>query len=59
MAINFEKMTAEIDLMKNNKCYVIKDGRLIEHDLPDYGETVIVTHNSKVTMLETKTKRQV
>ena len=59
MAINIEKMTAEIDLMKNNTCYVVKNGQLIEHDLPAYGETVIVTLGGKVDRLETTVKRKV
>ena len=59
MAANIEKMTAEIDLMNNKKIYVVKDGLLIEHDLPDYGETLIVTLGGKVDRLETTVKRKV
>ncbi|MCQ6275768.1 DUF3954 domain-containing protein [Bacillus sp. V3B] len=59
MAIDAAKMTAEIDLMKNNKLYVIKDGKIIEHDLPDYGETAIVTLGGKVDRIETTVKRKV
>lgn len=59
MTIDTEKMTAEIDLMKNNTIYLIKDGRLIEHELPEYGETVIVTHDGKAKRIETKTNRAV
>lgn len=59
MKTNSDKMTAEIDLMDTKKIYVAKDGQLIEHDLPDYGEVNITIHNGKVTMLETKVKRQV
>jgi hypothetical protein len=57
--INLEKMTAEVDLMNNKKIYLIKDGQLIEHDLPEYGETVIVTLGGKVDRLETTVKRKV
>ncbi|MDF2792206.1 MAG: hypothetical protein K0S80_5308 [Neobacillus sp.] len=57
--INIEKMTAEVDLMNNKKIYVVKDGQLIEHDLPDYGETLIVTLGGKVDRLETTVKRKV
>ncbi|MDR4950451.1 hypothetical protein [Neobacillus cucumis] len=32
MAVNFEKMTAEIDIMDNSKIYVVKDGQLIVDD---------------------------
>ena len=56
---NIEKMTAEIDLMNNKKIYVVKDGRLIEHDLPEYGETVVITLGGKVDRLETTVKRKV
>jgi hypothetical protein len=34
-----EKIIAEIDLMSNKKMYVVRDGQLIEHELPKYGET--------------------
>ena len=56
---NIEKMTAEIDLMNNKKIYVVKDGRLIEHVLPEYGETVVITLGGKVDRLETTVKRKV
>lgn len=59
MTVNIEKMTAEIDLMDNTKMYVVKDGQLIEHDLPKFGETVIVTLGGKVDRLETTVKRKV
>lgn len=59
MNANIEKMTAEIDLMNNKKIYVVKDGRLIEHDLPEYGETVVITLGGKVDRLETTVKRKV
>jgi hypothetical protein len=57
--VNTEKITAEIDLMNNKKIYVVKDGKLIPHDLPDYGETVIVTLGGKVDRLETTVKRKI
>jgi hypothetical protein len=38
---------------------VLKDGKIIEHDLPDYAETVIVTLGGKVDRLETRVKRKV
>lgn len=53
------KMTAEVDLMNDKKMYVVKDGKLIEHDLPDYGETVIITLGGKVDRLETTVKRKI
>ncbi|MEH7236772.1 DUF3954 domain-containing protein [Bacillus sp. JJ1562] len=54
-----QKMTAQIDLMNNKKVYVVKDGQLIEHDLPDYGEILVVTLGGKVDRLETTVKRKV
>lgn len=59
MKIDVEKMTAEIDLMDNKKMYVVKDGRLIEHELPDYGETVVITIGGKIDRFETTVKKKV
>lgn len=53
------KTTAEINLQDNTKLYVVKDGELVEHDLPEYGEVVVVTMGGKVDRLETSTKRKV
>ncbi|MFJ5750094.1 DUF3954 domain-containing protein [Peribacillus frigoritolerans] len=53
------KIIAEVDLMDNNKMYMVKDGQLIEFDLPTFGETVIVTLGGKVDRLETTVKRKV
>lgn len=53
------EMTAEIDLMNDKKMYVVKNGKLIEHDLPDYGETRVITIGGKVDRLETTIKRKV
>jgi hypothetical protein len=55
MKIDMEKMTAEIDLMSNKTMYVVKDGQLIEHELPDYGETM----GGKVDHLEITQKRKI
>lgn len=57
--INTVRKYAEIDLMNNKKIYVVKDGQLIEHDLPEYGETLIVSLGGKVDRLETTVKRKV
>ncbi|MGY3717045.1 DUF3954 domain-containing protein [Sutcliffiella cohnii] len=54
-----EKLKAEIDLTNNKKLYVIKDGRLIEHDLPDYGEISVVVLGGKVDRLETKISKKI
>ncbi|PAD69917.1 DUF3954 domain-containing protein [Bacillus sp. 7586-K] len=59
MGVVSVKMTAEVDLMNDKKMYVVKDGKLIEHDLPDYGETVIITLGGKVDRLETTVKKKV
>ncbi len=59
MKIDYEKMTAEIDLMSNKTMYVVKDGQLIPHELPDYGETVVITMGGKVDRLETTQKRKI
>lgn len=52
-------MIAEIDLMNDKKMYVVKEGKLIEHDLPEYGETVIITLGGKVDRLETTVKKKI
>ncbi|UYT83908.1 DUF3954 domain-containing protein [Priestia megaterium] len=59
MNVDTEKMIAEIDLMNNKKMYVVKDGQLIEHDLPDYGEVVITMISGKTAFIDTKVKRKV
>ncbi|WEA46834.1 DUF3954 domain-containing protein [Priestia aryabhattai] len=58
MSVNTEKMTAEIDLMNNKKMYVVKDGQLIEHELPDYGEVVVTMISGKTAFIDTKVKRK-
>ncbi len=37
----------------------MKDDQLIPHELPDYGETVVITMGGKVDRLETTQKRKV
>ena len=59
MSVNTEKMTAEIDLMDNKKMYVVKNGQLIEHDLPDYGEVIVTMISGKTAFIDTKIKRKV
>jgi hypothetical protein len=41
-------MTAEIDLMNEKLMYVVKCGRLIAHELPDYDQTIVVTMGGQV-----------
>jgi hypothetical protein len=53
------KYIAEIDLMNNKKMYVVKDGQLIEHELPDYGEVVVTMISGKTAFIDTKIKRKV
>ncbi|WP_018392479.1 hypothetical protein [Bacillus sp. 37MA] len=59
MKIDHEKMTAEIDLMNDKTMYVVKDGKLIPHTLPDYGSTVVVMVGGRVDRLEDNTKRKI
>jgi hypothetical protein len=59
VTVNYEKMIAEIDLMDDSKLYCVKNGQLIEHELPKFGETVIVTLGGKVDRLETTVKRKI
>lgn len=59
MNLNIEKMTAEIDLMDNQKMYVVKEGQLIEHDLPEYGEVIITTISGKIAFIDTRIKRKI
>lgn len=59
VTVNLETMKAEIDLMDNSKLYCVKDGQLIEHELPAYGQTIIVTLGGKVDRLETTVKRKI
>jgi hypothetical protein len=59
MKIDMEKMIAEIDLMSNKTMYVVKDDQLIEHELPEYGEMVVVTMSGKVDRSETTQKRKI
>jgi hypothetical protein len=54
-----QKMIAEIDLLKNNVCYVVKNGQLVQQELPQYGETLIITLGGKVDRFETTTYRKV
>lgn len=54
-----KKTTAVISLLDENKMYVVKQGKLIEHELPDYGEVTVIMHNGKVDRLEDTRKRKV
>lgn len=56
--VNKEKI-ATIDLNDKSKMYFIKNGKLIPHDLPEYGETMVITMGGQVDRLETKTKRKI
>lgn len=59
MRILEDKMIAEINLMEDNKLYCVKNGILIGHELPEYGETLVVTLGGKVDRLETTSKRKI
>ncbi|MGM0903081.1 MAG: DUF3954 domain-containing protein [Bacillota bacterium] len=53
MAVNIEKMTAEIDLMKN-ATYIVKDGVLTDVDTPPkgFGKQVISWQAGKPSHFE-------
>lgn len=51
--------SAVISLLDDKKMYVVKQGKLIEHDLPDYGEVRVVVMGGKVDRLEDTRKRKV
>ncbi|MDX8366787.1 XtrA/YqaO family protein [Cytobacillus sp. IB215665] len=51
-----KKEFAEIDLQNKRKLYVVKNGELIAHDLPEHGETVIVTHQGEAKDIITTVK---
>lgn len=53
MKTNIEKMTAEIDLMKN-AVYIVKDGHLVLVDTPPkgYGKQVISWQSGKPSYFE-------
>ncbi|WKU21703.1 DUF3954 domain-containing protein [Priestia megaterium] len=57
--LNTEKITAKIELMNNKKMYAVKDGELIEHALPDYGEVVVTIISGKAAFIDTKIKRKI
>ena len=50
---------AVINLLDDKKMYVVKEGRLIEHTLPKYGEVTVVTLGGKVDRLIDKCSRKV
>lgn len=54
-----EGTKAVINLLDDKKMYVVKEGKLIEHTLPDYGEVTVVVLGGKVDRLEDKRKRKV
>lgn len=53
-----KEMIAEVDLMDSNMLYVVKEGKLIKHELPDYGETKVITMGGKVDRFETTVKKK-
>ncbi|MEY8346444.1 DUF3954 domain-containing protein [Niallia circulans] len=56
---DMKSMIAEIDLMNNKKMYIVKDGKIIDHDLPEYGEITIVILGGRIDRIETTTKRKI
>lgn len=59
MGVRGLDIKTEIDLMKNNVLYVVKEGQLIEHELPEYGETIVITLGGKVDRLQTTVSKKV
>jgi len=58
--MTYNTTRAVISLLDENKLYVVKQGQLIEHELPEYGETVVIlTSSGKVDRIETTIKRKV
>lgn len=54
-----EKTMAQVDLLNNSTIYLVKDGKLITYELPEYGETRVITLGGKVDRLETTTKTKI
>lgn len=53
-----EKMTTEITLMSNKTMYVVKEGQLIEHELPEsYDDMIVVTMNGKARWADWRQRR--
>lgn len=52
-------MKATIDLENNKNLYVVKGEKLIEYELPDYGEVTVVMHDGQVERFEETKKRKV
>nr|WP_285841953.1 XtrA/YqaO family protein [Sutcliffiella horikoshii] len=50
---------AQVDLLNNSTIYLVKDGKLITYELPEYGETRVITLGGKVDRLETTTKTKI
>jgi len=50
---------AVIDLTDDKKMYVVKQGNLIEHPLPEYGQVLVITLGGKIDRIETTDKRKV
>lgn len=44
----------EIDALENHRMYLVKDGKVILIDLPNYGTTEIISFAGKVDRVETK-----
>ncbi|MCM3110665.1 DUF3954 domain-containing protein [Lederbergia lenta] len=51
--------SAVISLLDEQKMYVVKQGKLIEHELPDFGEVRVVVMGGKVDRLEDTRKRKI
>jgi Phage-like element PBSX protein XtrA len=57
--MNKENVNALIDELREDHCYVVKDGMLIAKQLPPHGKTTIITYHGKVDRFEFNTSEKV
>jgi Phage-like element PBSX protein XtrA/Protein of unknown function (DUF3954) len=56
---NPKTMKVEIDVLDNHKIYIIKNGKVVSLQLPEYGETKIISFGGQVDRVEMKTSIKV
>ena len=49
----------ELDLNDNQKIYIVKDGKLIAHELPNFGRVTITLLDGKVDRITTEESKKV
>ncbi|MGO4890307.1 XtrA/YqaO family protein [Anaerobacillus sp. MEB173] len=52
-------MKAEIDVMKENTLYIVKQGKVISFELPAFGSSEVISFGGKVDRIETKTSTKI